>query len=240
MPAPAANGSERTLNTTGVVFTRSTADLRVSSCSATITSALASSAASMRLGSVARSPWALEMVKTKSRPGSRPASCRPTLSASSLHSLPIQSAARMMATVLGLGAAEAAMAVLSAALPASPLAQAPSAETRIRADAASARAGRNREPDRSNIGRTPGKDRGKITQRLQSNTSLAALSPAACRYFPNSFSNLGFPFSEANVGSSDRNCGVRIPPVFRTSSIYSIARSLSPRIVSRRAALSRT
>ena len=66
---------------------------------------------------------------------------------------------------LRLGGRGGHCAVLSAALPASPLPQAPSPATRIRADAASARAGRNREPDRSNIGRTPGKERGTITKR---------------------------------------------------------------------------
>ena len=64
VPAPAANGSDRMLKTIGVVFTRWTAACSVSSWRVTITFALASTAASIRLGRVARSPWALDTLNS--------------------------------------------------------------------------------------------------------------------------------------------------------------------------------
>ena len=87
VPAPAAKGSDRMLKTIGVSFTRCTAVCSVTSCRVTITLALASTAASIRLGRVARSPWALELelvVPTLLEIRS----WSPTLMASSLHSLP--------------------------------------------------------------------------------------------------------------------------------------------------------
>ena len=64
VPAPAAKGSDSRWKTTGTDLARFTAASSVASWSVTMTLTLSSTAASMRLGSVARSPCALETLSS--------------------------------------------------------------------------------------------------------------------------------------------------------------------------------